>query len=121
MESKYNLYKTILKNERLPLAYVDLDMFDENIQAILKRSGTKKIRIASKSIRCVELMRRILNFSSQFQGIMCYSAEEAVWLSQQGFDDLLVAYPTLQEGSIRAVAAEVKKGKHIYKYNIHRI
>ena len=114
MESRYNRYKTILKNERLPLAYVDLDMFDENIQAILKRSGTKKIRIASKSIRCVALMQRILDFNSQFQGIMCYSAEEAVWLSQQGFDDLLIAYPTVQESSIRAVAEEVKKGKHIY-------
>jgi D-serine deaminase-like pyridoxal phosphate-dependent protein len=114
MESRYNRYKTILKNERLPLAYVDLNMFDENIHAILKRSGTKKIRIASKSIRCVELMQRILDFNSQFQGIMCYSAEEAVWLSQQGFDDLLVAYPTVQEGSIRAVADEIKKGKQIY-------
>jgi D-serine deaminase-like pyridoxal phosphate-dependent protein len=111
---KYSYYKEILKNERLPLAYVDLDMFDENIQAILKRSGTKKIRIASKSIRCVELMQRILDFNSQFQGIMCYSAEEAVWLSQQGFNDLLVAYPTVQETAIRAVAEEVKKGKHIY-------
>jgi D-serine deaminase-like pyridoxal phosphate-dependent protein len=111
---KYSYYKEILKNERLPLAYVDLDMFDENIQAILKRSGTKKIRIASKSIRCVELMQRILDFNSQFRGIMCYSAEEAVWLSQQGFDDLLVAYPTLQEDSIRAVADEIKKGKQIY-------
>jgi D-serine deaminase-like pyridoxal phosphate-dependent protein len=111
---KYSYYKEILKNERLPLAYVDLDMFDENIQAILKRSGTKKIRIASKSIRCVELMQRILDFNSQFQGIMCYSAEEAVWLSQQGFDDLLLAYPTLQEDSIRAVADEIKKGKQIY-------
>lgn len=123
---KYSYYKEILKNERLPLAYVDLDMFDENIQAILKRSGTKNIRIASKSIRCVELMRRILNYSSQFQGIMCYSAEEAVWLNQQGFDDLLVAYPTLQEGAIIAVATEVKKGKHIYlmtdlKEHLHRI
>jgi D-serine deaminase-like pyridoxal phosphate-dependent protein len=114
MNSKYNFYKEALKNERLPLAFVDLDLFDENIRAILKRSGTKKIRIASKSIRCVELMRRILDFSSQFQGIMCYSAEEAVWLSQQGFDDLLVAYPTVQASSIIAVAEEVKKGKNIY-------
>jgi D-serine deaminase-like pyridoxal phosphate-dependent protein len=112
--TKYHYYREILKHERLPLAYVDLEMFDENIQAILKRAGNKKIRIASKSIRSVELMRRILNYSAQFQGIMCYSAEEAAWLSQQGFDDLLVAYPTLQEGAISAVADEVRKGKNIY-------
>ena len=114
MSSRYNYYKAALKDERLPLAYVDLDLFDENIQAILKRSGSKKIRIASKSIRCVELMRRILDFSPQFQGIMCYSAEEAVWLCEQGFDDLLVAYPTVQTHSIKAVAEAVKKGKNIY-------
>jgi len=114
MDSRYNLYKEALKYERLPLAFVDLDLFDQNIQAILKRSGSKKIRIASKSIRCVELMQRILDFSPQFQGIMCYSAEEAVWLSEKGFDDLLVAYPTVQTGSIKAVAEAVKKGKNIY-------
>jgi D-serine deaminase-like pyridoxal phosphate-dependent protein len=114
MNSKYNYYKEVLKNERLPLAFVDLDLFDQNIGAILKRSGSKKIRIASKSIRCIELMQRILDFSNQFQGIMCYSAEEAVWLSQAGFDDLLVAYPTIQPSSIKAVAEEVKKGKKIY-------
>ena len=114
MNSKYNYYKEAIKNEHLPLAFVDLDLFDENIRAILKRSGSKKIRIASKSIRCVELIRRILDFSSQFQGIMCYSAEEAVWLSQAGFDDLLVAYPTVQETVLRAVCEEIKKGKKIY-------
>jgi D-serine deaminase-like pyridoxal phosphate-dependent protein len=114
MNSKYNYYKEAIKNERLPLAFVDLDLFDDNVMAILKRSGNKKIRIASKSIRSVDLMRRILNYNSQFQGIMCYSAEEAVWLSSLGFDDLLVAYPTVQENSIKAVAEEVKKGKFIY-------
>jgi D-serine deaminase-like pyridoxal phosphate-dependent protein len=114
MDAKYVYYKEIIKNERLPLAYVDLDLFDNNVQAILKRAGPKKIRIASKSIRSAALIRRILDSSPQFQGIMCYSAEEAVWLSEQGFDDLLVAYPTLQLQAIKSVISAVKTGKEIY-------
>ena len=111
---KYEYYKKALSNESMPAAFVDLDLFDANVEAIRKRAGDKNIRIASKSIRCVNLMRRILDSSPQFQGIMCYTATEALWLSEQGFDDLLVAYPTVQVEQIRAVAKAVKAGKKIY-------
>jgi D-serine deaminase-like pyridoxal phosphate-dependent protein len=114
MKSKYSYYKEILKDEKLPLAYVDLDLFDQNMNSILSRADGKKIRIASKSIRSVELMRRILDYNNQFQGIMCYSASEAQWLSSLGFDDLLVAYPTVQEKDVLSVLSEIKLGKNIY-------
>lgn len=112
--SKYLYYKNILAKERLPLAYVDLDLFDANVEAIRQRAGDKLIRIASKSIRCTDLMRRIFNNNPQYQGIMCYTVAEAIWLSEQGFDDLLVAYPTVQSTHIQAVAKTVKAGKRIY-------
>lgn len=110
----YPYYKTAFEGQEKPFAYVDLDYFDQNMNDILARANQKKIRIASKSIRCVALLRRILAYSDQYQGLMCFSAMEAVWLSQQGFDDLLVAYPTFQTKHIEAVAQEVQKGKKIY-------
>lgn len=113
-EPCYSNYKQIFAEEEKPFAYVDLDFFDQNIKDILKRAGTKKVRIASKSIRCVELMKRILTYSPQYQGVMCFTALEAVWLSELGFDDLLVAYPTYQTKHIEAVAQVVKRGKKIY-------
>ncbi len=66
------------------------------------------------AIRSVSLMKRILDYDPQYQGIMCFTSPEAVWLSELGFDDLLVAYPTFQNEHIREIAQEVKKGKKIY-------
>jgi D-serine deaminase-like pyridoxal phosphate-dependent protein len=77
------------------------------------RAGDKTIRIASKSLRSVEVLRMLLAMSPKFQGLLCYSGDEAVWLSQQGFDDLLIAYPVFQEAQIRAICKEVKGGKRI--------
>lgn len=114
MRSLYEYYKNAFAGEELPFAFVDLDLFDKNVQDILPRAGKKKIRIASKSMRSTTLMRRVLEANEQYQGIMCYTAPEAVWLSGQGFDDLLVAYPTFQKKHIEAVALEVQKGKKIY-------
>jgi D-serine deaminase-like pyridoxal phosphate-dependent protein len=110
----YSDYKTAFEGQEKPFAYVDLDYFDQNMKDILGRANQKKIRIASKSIRCVALLRRILDYNEQYQGIMCFTAKEAVWLSSLGFDDLLVAYPTFQVKHIEAVAQEVQKGKKIY-------
>lgn len=44
---------------------------------------------------------------------MCYSGAEAVWLSQQGFDDLLIAYPVVDRLQIQAICQEVKSGKQV--------
>jgi D-serine deaminase-like pyridoxal phosphate-dependent protein len=109
----YNYYKEIFKGVQMPFAFVDMDLFNKNTEAIIKRAGNKKIRIASKSIRCVDLIKKILSSDSIFQGIMCYHPLEAVWLSEQGFDDLLIAYPFYNSQQIAAVCNEIKKGKLI--------
>jgi D-serine deaminase-like pyridoxal phosphate-dependent protein len=109
----YSYYKNVFKGLPMPFAFVDLDRFDDNVNAIVERAGAKQIRIATKSIRCVALMQRILKNSSQFQGVMAYSAQEAAWLSQLGFDDILIGYPCFHEKDIEAVVAELKKGKQI--------
>lgn len=113
-ERSYTYYREVFAQQPKPFAYVDLDFFDENVLAVAKRAGEKRIRIASKSIRCTALLRRVLDHSDQYQGIMCFTAREAVWLSEQGFDDLLVAYPTLEPTALEQVAQAVKKGCKIY-------
>ena len=107
----YRYYRDIFKDIPKPFAYVDLDLLDENIQQLLKRSGNKKIRVASKSVRCVSVLRHIMAANTQFQGIMSFAAQEAVWLSQQGFDDILMGYPIWHEAALKMIAEEVKKGK----------
>ena len=44
-----------------PLAIVDLDAFDANAAALAARSTGKPLRVASKSVRCRELIRRVLD------------------------------------------------------------
>lgn len=110
----YNYYRDMFKDQTLPLAFVDLDLLETNLKDLKKRAGNKQIRIASKSVRIFEILKRALDFDPIYQGIMCYSNAEAAWLSQKGMDDLLVGYPGLQEEYIRAVCAELRKGKKIY-------
>lgn len=111
MERDYSYYKAIFKGRSFPLAYVDLNLFDENVKNIIPRAGDKKIRVASKSVRCSSLLRRVLDSNPVYQGLMCFTVSEAVYLSQQGFDDLLVAYPTTQINHLKAACTEVAKGK----------
>ncbi|MFT4525505.1 MAG: D-serine deaminase-like pyridoxal phosphate-dependent protein [Granulosicoccus sp.] len=109
----YAYYKALLKGRQMPLAYVDLDLFDQNVKSIVLKAGSKKIRIATKSVRVPELIKRILDSSDVYQGLMCYSPREMVYWSQQGFDDLLMGYPIWNEADILPICEEVKKGKQL--------
>lgn len=113
MRHDYSYYRKIFAGEKLPFAFVDLDLFDMNVSSLLNRAGDKKIRIASKSIRCVSLIRRILESNSRFQGVMCYSLREALFLAEQGLDHFLIAYPSLQIDAIQQVCAQIRLGKHV--------
>jgi D-serine deaminase-like pyridoxal phosphate-dependent protein len=94
----YAGWKRVLAEERLPAVVVDLDAFDRNVRKLAgyASGGEKRLRLATKSLRVPELIRRVLAAGAPYQGLMCYSAEEAARLREQGFDDLLVAYPTVQ-------------------------
>jgi D-serine deaminase-like pyridoxal phosphate-dependent protein len=106
--SPFPAYAAALRDLRLPLAYVDLALFDKNATDLVRRvqAGTGRalpIRAASKSIRCVALMERLLAREG-YAGLMCYSAAEAAWLSRELSQPthLLVAYPTLEPADVRA-------------------
>lgn len=93
----------LARDVALPAMFVDLDILDANtayIAQIAKRHD-KRMRIASKSIRVPALLRRILDRGgAHFQGLMCFSPQEAHYLAQEGFDDLLIAYPSVQDADL---------------------
>ena len=113
MKQDYQYYKEVFKGKPKPFAFVDLDLLDENIQQLAKRAGNKQIRVASKSIRVKQVLNRIFSANSIYQGIMAFTGNEAIWLSQEGFDDLLMGYPIWDENYIKAICQELKKGKTI--------
>ena len=89
-----------------PLAVVDEDAFDRNAADLTRRAAYHPIRIATKSLRCRYLIERALA-TPGYSGVMCYSLPEALWLHAMGTcDDLLVAYPTVDVGALRALAAD---------------
>lgn len=115
-------YRRLLAGERLPAGIAILDAMDRNVDRIRARvAGTgRTVRVASKSVRHRGLLRRILDRGGDtFAGLLCYSAEEAAWLATPGgsgddaFDDLLVAYPTVQPAALDRVAEAVARGRTI--------
>ena len=109
----YDDYRTALAGARLPAAFVDLDRFDANLESLRRRAGGLPIRLVTKSIRSVAILRRVLAAGPFVQGLLCYSAAEAAWLAQLGFDDLVVAYPSVEPDDLRAVAAQLRAGRAI--------
>jgi D-serine deaminase-like pyridoxal phosphate-dependent protein len=113
----YAGWKKALRGRRLPAAIVDLDAFDRNAERVRDTIAPHGIplRIASKSLRVVALLRRLLDRSEgRFAGLMCFATEEAAFLADQGFDDLLVAYPPLQASDLTLAADLTAQGRAIY-------
>jgi D-serine deaminase-like pyridoxal phosphate-dependent protein len=109
----YATYKNIFSSIPMPFAYVDLDLLDRNIRDLTRAAGSKKIRVASKSIRSTDVLRRILRSGDVFQGVMCYTAKEAAYLARQGFTDLLLGYPTWEPSGVAALVDLIGEGHQI--------
>jgi D-serine deaminase-like pyridoxal phosphate-dependent protein len=96
---EYERLENALGDRDAPFALVDLDAMWANAEDMLRRAGGKPIRVASKSVRCRELLGRILERPG-FQGLMTYTLRESQWLDEHGFDDLLLAYPTADRDAL---------------------
>lgn len=100
----------VAKQLSLPALLLDLDAFDDNCKQIASKANGKKIRIATKSIRSVGVLHRILESDSTFQGLMCYSSKEAVFLADKGFDDILIGYPCIDKESLKEISSRTAEG-----------
>jgi len=89
-----------------PFAVVDLAALRANAASMARRAGGKPIRVASKSVRCREVVSRVLAMDG-FRGIMAYTLPEALWLAgSAASDDILVAYPTADSGALGQLAGD---------------
>jgi D-serine deaminase-like pyridoxal phosphate-dependent protein len=86
-----------------PFAVVDLDAFWSNAADMERRAAPKPIRLASKSMRCRALQERVLALPG-FQGTLAFTLPEALWLAGEGFEDIVVAYPTTDRAALHALA-----------------
>jgi D-serine deaminase-like pyridoxal phosphate-dependent protein len=88
-----------------PFAFVDLDAMWANSADMLARAAGKPIRVASKSLRCRGLQRTILEREEGYRGALTYTLPETLWLAREGFENLLLAYPTTDREALRALSA----------------
>jgi D-serine deaminase-like pyridoxal phosphate-dependent protein len=86
-----------------PFAVVDMDALWANAADMEARAAPKPIRLASKSVRCRALQERVLEREG-FRGTLAFTLPEALWLAGRGFEDILVAYPTVDRRALRALA-----------------
>ncbi|MGK5113837.1 MULTISPECIES: amino acid deaminase/aldolase [unclassified Geodermatophilus] len=91
-----------------PLAVVDLDALDANAADLVRRAAGRPVRVASKSVRCRAVLRRVLARPG-FAGVLAYALAEALWLT--GGDDpvttdAVVGYPTVDRAALRALLAD---------------
>ena len=101
MKSRYD---AIFASTVPPFAFVDLDALERNARRMLDQAGGLPIRIASKSVRSTAVLRRILDLDPGFSGVLAFTVGEALYLADQGFEDLVVAYPSVDRPAIARVA-----------------
>ena len=95
-----------------PFAVVDLDAFDANAADLVRRAAGTPIRVASKSVRCRALMSRALA-QPGYAGVMAYAVPEARWLVASGFEDVFVAYPSVDRAALAAMASDAREAAQI--------
>jgi D-serine deaminase-like pyridoxal phosphate-dependent protein len=103
-QQSHQRYEEIFAEVEAPFAFVDLDAMWANADAMLERAGGKPIRVATKSLRCRALIEEVLRRDQGFAGLMTYTLPETLWLAEQGFEDLLLAYPTADAGALEELA-----------------
>lgn len=113
----YEAWRAALAGERLPAAAVDLDAFDRNVASVARllreKAPRQTLRLATKSVRVPALIRRVLASGGPYQGLMCYAAAEVGFLAEQGFDDFLVAYPTVQWADLDVLRRIHRSGRRV--------
>ncbi|WP_298869875.1 alanine racemase, partial [uncultured Psychrobacter sp.] len=95
---------------KAPSAWLDMDALDHNTKLVNQKTKSVQLRLATKSIRSIDVLHYIKDKSPNFIGLMSYTADESVYLLENGFDNILCAYPTLDAKSVAATVDFTKQG-----------
>ncbi len=103
-EQTHSRFERVFSEVEAPFAFVDLDAMWANAADMARRAGGKPIRLASKSVRCRALLHRILARGEGFAGLLTFTLPETLWLASEGFENLLLAYPTTDREALAELA-----------------
>jgi D-serine deaminase-like pyridoxal phosphate-dependent protein len=97
-------YEKLFADRGGPFAFIDLDALWSNSRQMLARADSKPIRVASKSLRSTGVTRRIFASNGRYQGQLTFTLPETLWLAEQGFQDLVLAYPSIDRDALSELA-----------------
>src|SRR5215213_8443991 len=100
----HDRFEAIFEGIEPPFAFVDLDALAANADSMLARAAGKPIRVASKSVRCREILDLVDRRWDGYRGLLCFTVAEALMLAGEGRRDLVVAYPSVDRRSISRLA-----------------
>ncbi len=106
--SSHARYEEIFADIPAPFAFVDLDALRLNAETMRGQAAGKPIRVASKSVRCRAVLERIAG-GEGFRGLLTFTLPETLFLAEQGWENLVLAYPTadtqaLEQLTVRSAA-----------------
>jgi D-serine deaminase-like pyridoxal phosphate-dependent protein len=89
-----------------PTYVVDLDAFDRNAEALVRRAAGKPVRVATKSLRVPALLERALA-TPGFAGVLAYTLREALWVAERDLcPDVLLGYPSVDRPALARLAGD---------------
>jgi D-serine deaminase-like pyridoxal phosphate-dependent protein len=109
-EGAYQRLEAAVGDRDAPFAVVDLDALHANAAQLVGQAGGLPVRVASKSVRCVDILERVLG-TPGWHGVLAFTPAEACHLANAGLDDLLVGYPSVDREALRAVARRAADGR----------
>lgn len=96
---------TACQDQEAPVAVLDLHALSANAHSLVRRANGKPVRIASKSIRSVAVLKALLA-TEGFAGVLAFSLQEAIMLVETGLtDDVVIAYPTTAHQALQQLLA----------------
>jgi len=98
-------YDSVFAELEPPFAFVDLDALRANAAQMLEQAGGLPIRVASKSVRSLPVLRRVFALDERFRGILSFTLREALMLADEGFDEIFVGYPSTDRAALEELAA----------------
>ncbi|SDQ96429.1 D-serine deaminase, pyridoxal phosphate-dependent [Thermostaphylospora chromogena] len=111
-DSLLRRYEHATREIPAPFAAVDLAAMRANAADLVRRARGKPIRVASKSVRSLPVLERVLGMDG-FSGIMSFTLPEALWLVSRGMRDVLLGYPTADRQALARLAADPVAAREI--------
>ena len=112
MADPYERLSTATSHLDTPFAVIDEVALRENADDLVRRAGGTNIRVATKSVRVRSIIQATLRRDG-FAGVMSYSLPESNWLADDGVDDILLAYPTVNTLGLKDLVADERRAKAI--------